>query len=315
MQNAECRTKDFPWKLGMNKYCYTILVILSVVQIVHSQEYFPLQTGNRWFYRNSTSTYPFPYDPSKDDTSAVNVLSDTFMVQGKKYYTLSRSYLSHGRYVRADSHYIYIHKGDTAGTGTPYFDLQASVGDSLRVSKIGPYYYTILTAIDTVQMFGVRSRVLTFSENGFTTKVTRFADKFGPISFWWYGDPPAPWPDISTNIIGCRLVDSSYGFVLSIPQHHPAPSSYTLHQNFPNPFNSETSIRFVLSRGSEVAMVIRNVLGEEIWRSKSDYQQPGTHTVRWNGKDNSGSPVSSGMYYYTVTTNGGSLTRTMILLK
>lgn len=299
----------------MKIYYVSIVLILSVAQHLFSQEYFPLQMGNRWFYRNSASTYPFPYDPSKDDTSAVKVLSDTFMVQGKKYYTLTQSYLSFGHYVRVDSHYIYIHKGDTAGTESPYFDLRASVGDSLRVSRIGPYYYTILTAIDTIQLFGVKSRVLTFSENGFTTKVTRFSDKFGPISFWLYGDPPAPWSDLSTDIIGCRLADSSYGFILSVPQKHTIPSSLTLHQNFPNPFNAETSIRFVLSRGSEVGLVIRNVLGEEIWSSEAVHHQPGTHTVRWNGRDNSGSLVSSGMYFYTLTTNSGSLTRTLILLK
>jgi len=299
----------------MNRHYLFLVSLIFIANVVYSQEYYPLKIGNKWFYRVSASTYPNPYDPSKDDTSYVQVLSDTLLINGNKYYTLSSNDVAGGRYLRVDSNYIYYSNGGTGIIETPYFNLRAAIGDTLRLSNPGPYYYTKLTKIDTLLLFGIKSRILTFSEEGLVTRVSRFSDKYGPITQWSYGDPPAPWPDYSKEIIGCKLYDTTYGYVLSVLSPNLNPVSFSLNQNYPNPFNSETTIQYSLSNSSEIALVIRNVLGQLVWFSGSKYLTPGKYTVHWNGTDLNNILVSSGLYYYTLLTNEGSISRKLILLK
>jgi hypothetical protein len=299
----------------MKSSCYSIVLFITLANVIYPQEYYPLKNGNRWFYRISASTYPNPYDPANDDTAYVQVLADTLLVNGRKYFTLSSNDVTGGRYLRVDSNYIYYNNGGTGNTETPYFNLRAAIGDTLRLSNSGPYFYTKLTKIDTLVLFGVKSRVLTFSEEGLVTRIARFSDKFGPITQWSYGDPPAPWPDYSKEIIGCKLYDTTYGYSLSVSSSLLNPVSFILNQNYPNPFNSETTIQYSLSNSSEITLIIRNVLGQIVWFSDSKYLTPGKYAVHWTGKDLNNIPVSSGLYYYTLLTNEGSISRKLVLLK
>ncbi len=76
------------------------------------------------------------------------------------------------------------------------------------------------------------------------------------------------------------------------------PSTYALFQNFPNPFNPSTEIRFQLPEASHVTVRIFNALGQEIRRLEERQYEAGMHSVRWDGTDNAGNPVSSGVYIY-----------------
>ncbi|MCI0697553.1 T9SS type A sorting domain-containing protein [candidate division KSB1 bacterium] len=77
-----------------------------------------------------------------------------------------------------------------------------------------------------------------------------------------------------------------------------APSTYALFQNFPNPFNPATEIRFQLPEASHVVVRIFNALGQEIRRLEDRQYEAGVHSVRWDGKNNAGNAVSSGIYIY-----------------
>jgi len=101
------------------------------------------------------------------------------------------------------------------------------------------------------------------------------------------------------------------------------PKGFELLQNYPNPFNSSTTIRYHLSavsgQLSAVSLKIFNLLGQEV-RTLVDKKQPaGYYQVLWNGRDNSGKDVSSGIYFYRLEVKGDRLkatkTRKMILLK
>lgn len=97
------------------------------------------------------------------------------------------------------------------------------------------------------------------------------------------------------------------------------PKVFSLEQNFPNPFNSTTAIRYQLSavrgRPSIVTLRVYNVLGEEVKELVDGEKEPGYYMAVWNGRDNWGREVSSGIYYYQL--QGGSFIRTrkMIFLK
>ncbi|MDO9576360.1 MAG: FlgD immunoglobulin-like domain containing protein, partial [Candidatus Cloacimonadales bacterium] len=84
--------------------------------------------------------------------------------------------------------------------------------------------------------------------------------------------------------------------------------------NYPNPFNPTTTIAFSLKEDSQVILEVYNVKGESIKQLVSDQLSAGQHSVVWNGTDNSGKPVSSGIYFYKLRSKNFSSTRKMILM-
>ena len=89
----------------------------------------------------------------------------------------------------------------------------------------------------------------------------------------------------------------------------------TLHSNYPNPFNPETTISFSLSVESHVSIVIFNIRGQKVRTLVNSNHSAGNHSVVWNGKDENGSDVGSGIYFYQMQTNDYVTTRKMVLMK
>ena len=93
------------------------------------------------------------------------------------------------------------------------------------------------------------------------------------------------------------------------------PDSYLLHQNFPNPFNPKTKIRYDLQKSGFVNIDIYNVIGKHIKSLINEKKEVGYQSVNWNGTDASGRSVPAGMYIYTIQTDDFSSTKKMILVK
>jgi len=94
------------------------------------------------------------------------------------------------------------------------------------------------------------------------------------------------------------------------------PDVYGLYQNYPNPFNPSTEIRFALDESSYVILTIYNAKGQKI-RTLYEGNVPADifESVLWDGRDNSGKQVASGIYLYELQTNKETFTRKMILTK
>ena len=90
---------------------------------------------------------------------------------------------------------------------------------------------------------------------------------------------------------------------------------FTLQQNFPNPFNPTTNINFSLKNASNVQIDIFNLKGQRVKTLISQTINAGEHSITWNGNDDSNSPVSSGIYYYKISTEFGEDTKKCILMK
>ena len=95
----------------------------------------------------------------------------------------------------------------------------------------------------------------------------------------------------------------------------PMPERFTLEQNFPNPFNPTTEITFTLNQESDITLTIFNMLGQEVKELTSGFKPVGKYTVQWNGKDNLGRSVSTGVYLYSLNNGTQVLTKKMVLMK
>ena len=99
------------------------------------------------------------------------------------------------------------------------------------------------------------------------------------------------------------------------------PEDFQLFQNHPNPFNNETTIKYTLFKSCHVSLVIYNVLGQKVRTLVMEYQRAGVKTVSWDGKNEKGKDLSSGIYFYQLSAGSigkvGEITQTkrMVLLK
>jgi len=93
------------------------------------------------------------------------------------------------------------------------------------------------------------------------------------------------------------------------------PKEFVLHQNYPNPFNPYTKIEYQLPKITKVTLKIFNILGQEIKTLVNQEQEPGNYQIMWDGTNNLGIKVSSGIYLYLFKGDGFVQTKKMILLK
>ncbi len=92
------------------------------------------------------------------------------------------------------------------------------------------------------------------------------------------------------------------------------PSNISLFQNYPNPFNPNTRISFHIDRNMPVSLVIVNILGQTVRVLVSEKMIAGTHTVFWDGRDESGRGIGSGLYICLMKAGGNVFSRKIILL-
>ncbi len=113
------------------------------------------------------------------------------------------------------------------------------------------------------------------------------------------GTPGRAWDDtLAVEITGSEL-----------------PIGFSLHQNYPNPFNPVTTIRYDLPEKTRVRIVVFDLLGRRVRDLVDAGEEPGFHTVRWDGKNNDGQPVGAGVYLYRIKADQFTAVRKMVLLK
>jgi len=135
---------------------------------------------------------------------------------------------------------------------------------------------------------------------------------------------PDGWADITTslntatNTIVGRTTSLS-PFVIgagSVTAVGDTPRGFALHQNIPNPFNPLTTINYeVAAGGADVAIAVYDAAGRLVRMLVDEHQPAGPHDVVWDGRNNAGTTVSSGVYFYRMTSGAFSESRRMVLLK
>lgn len=93
------------------------------------------------------------------------------------------------------------------------------------------------------------------------------------------------------------------------------PAGLELSQNFPNPFNSETEIKYGLPVRSSVHISVYNIFGKKVRTIKDGIEDSGYYSVNWDGRDDNGELLASGMYFYVFASDDNYLTGKMMFLK
>jgi len=93
------------------------------------------------------------------------------------------------------------------------------------------------------------------------------------------------------------------------------PSAFTIHPNYPNPFNPSTTIHYVLGADAVVEIAVYNVLGQKVSTFPAEFQTAGEHRVVWDASDDHGRPLPSGVYLVRVAAGDQAVTRKMTLLR
>jgi len=121
-------------------------------------------------------------------------------------------------------------------------------------------------------------------------------------------------PDGAVSVDLAQVFDGSGGVdVLAAAKE--TPSTYALAQNYPNPFNPETQIAYSLPEAGRVRLTVYNLVGQVVRTLADGTQAAGGHSVRWDGRDEAGRRLASGVYLYRIEVNGFSAVRRMMLVK
>ena len=115
---------------------------------------------------------------------------------------------------------------------------------------------------------------------------------------------------------------ANVAFILNYLMHEPTlqgdgyPIRFSLEQNYPNPFNTTTTIRYFLYDPTDITLNIYNIQGELVGSLLDEESNlTGFHSIVWDGKNESGIRVSSGIYFYQLNTKESGMTKKMLLLK
>lgn len=94
-----------------------------------------------------------------------------------------------------------------------------------------------------------------------------------------------------------------------------SPFTFALFQNYPNPFNSQTTMTYELKENAQVSFKIYNILGQLVRTLVDEKQVEGRHSIQWNGKDQKGRDLASGLYFYKLETADFVKVRKMLLIR
>jgi len=103
---------------------------------------------------------------------------------------------------------------------------------------------------------------------------------------------------------------------LTIESDNAIPNLYSLNENYPNPFNPSTTLSYFIPEEGSIVFDIYNINGQRIKKYLLGREAPGKHSIVWNGKDEKGFQMESGIYIYSMIIDGRVIdTKKMLLLK
>jgi len=153
------------------------------------------------------------------------------------------------------------------------------------------------------------------------------ADTTTYIGYTWYSDDPIFVAEVESQEDETNPNFTDAAWIEIVGQHGTGigdtggevktPRAFKLSQNMPNPFNPRTDISFTISEGAggDTELSVFTLRGEKVKSIISGSKTPGIYTVSWDGRNDRGETLPSGIYLYRLTSGGESLTRKMVMAK
>lgn len=261
--------------------------------------YLPMNVGNVWNYR-----YALP-----DSGLAMrNEIFDTTRIDGKLYYAFG-----------TNSEYPYLIRADSLNRIWRRTQQGEVLWFDTTLDDSATYQVAFFTG-DPLYTVTVRRNIT----------IETFAGQFtGCIEFFF--DIPEhydeeQWFTLAPNI---GIVSEQYAsvkqllfsavingrIITKVEEQSESPLELTLRQNYPNPFNPTTRIEYRFPDLSQIKLVIYNTLGRKIRVLVNERQMPGSYYVQWDGKDDDGFVVASGVYIYRLISGSLVKSRKMLLAR
>jgi len=244
--------------------------------------------GGKSVYADSTGHYTLSVSYNWTGTITPDDVYNIFTPEKRDYFSVKHSYY--------DQNFTPTYLGrEVSGY------IRDAQGDGVSGVEMEGFLKPVLT--------DVYGRYTARVYDGWTGTVTPTKDDytFDPESVW-YGAMILDLTDQDYTGFNLSLgVDDGSGGAL--PQH------FSLLQNNPNPFNPSTSITILLPHSAHATLKVYNLTGQEVATLCDGQMSAGVHTVEWNGRDNSGREVSTGVYLYRLQADDFVAVKKMMLLK
>lgn len=274
----------------------------------------------------SNSFAQFDPDPFIPDTVRVGCVQLADVVEGDSFNV--PIYIWHdeplggfGIGIEFDYDYVVIQSVDFTGSvldATQQAFINKVFKPELRQAYVGfaPFsipLYEGPTEADTASLFfNFNMRILEGAE---PTRIAFDSIFVGPAGNFLLSVDADTSSDINIQAITPQFVACSAGLDVEEIPTTILPESFSLDQNVPNPFNPNTYINFAVPKTAHVTIEVYNALGQKVTTLVDETLKAGLKRVEWDGLDNSGNSVASGVYFYRMTSDSFSETKKMMLLK
>jgi photosystem II stability/assembly factor-like uncharacterized protein len=188
----------------------------------------------------------------------------------------------------------------------------AGVTWSTQLTQGGDSYRSVYFVDNRVGWIVGRYGVIRKTTDGGATWVSQTSGVTCDLNDVYFHDRNTGWI-VGGN--GTILSTTTGGEPLSVPSSEVIPREFGLLQNYPNPFNPTTTMSYSLPSQQQVRLNIFNTLGQQIATLVNEIQQAGRHTLQWNGTDDNGNRVASGIYLYRLEAGRYRETKKMLLVR
>ncbi|HEX2787747.1 MAG TPA: T9SS type A sorting domain-containing protein [Ignavibacteria bacterium] len=267
-----------------------------------SARYFPLAVGNTWTYYVDMSPWPsYKFKKTITRDSVIN---------GKKYFFLNYVY-DWIRYDSLTSNFLVFRQGTNCSgyQNEGIIDsLASSINDKVNC-PFGVFVHKECIANGSNEVFGLSKEYKEFQHDGLIFEKVTYSKDFGITKYCSGEAGPCYYGYLTGCIVnGILYGDTSLTIIKQIG--NAIPDKFELKQNYPNPFNPATNIKFSIPKSGFVNLKVYDINGKEIAALVNENLQAGEYQTSFNASN-----LSSGIYFYTLTTGEFIETRRMVLVK
>jgi len=196
-----------------------------------------------------------------------------------------------------------VSKADTVGTGHVSINMTPMASDCQRWPEGSRVLFATYTFLVYMHPGGKWAKI------GIDSTFVAPASRLAFIRYDAKGYRPRHFlPETDSLYTGATWIEGS-------TEEESKPTAFLLSQNYPNPFNPVTNFKLSLPKASHVKMEIFNIVGQRVKTLLDEDMRAGVFVVDWNGKDDRGVEVSSGVYFYRVVAGSFSDIKKMVVLK